>query len=631
MRMSTLAVILVLTTVSHWQPTRSSQEFGEVTADELEMTSLPEDPDADAVILFDLGSVTPDTFTQHRRVKVFSKRGTEHADISIPFRRGEQIVDLEGYTVTKDGRKLWMDENQVFTKEGKYWNEMVFTLPGAEQGCVFEYRYSKLNEYKYVLGPWYFQNEIFTRKSEVSLKLEEGWLYSYFFKNAGRTNTEPKMVDIESGMEYIWTFEDVPPIKEEPYVACINDYRTAIYFERSGYKPTYFGIRDAIDTWADCGELADEIYKRFDYDKSQVEKKAAKLIKNAPTDSAKAATIYDFMRQKIEWNGERGIFNMNEKSFRKILSRMEGTATEKNFLLLKLLEHAEIEASPVLISTRDNGRVEKKEPGLIQFNHLIVRIRLGHSRWYLDSVDRMCPFGTLPAEGLGNYGLLLDGAESCVVLLPTPELTSRNVVVTRGRVQEDGALICSISATYEGYPNMSVRERIQEEGEEDFAKDHLLKVIPSASVDEIAFSPLDSADQPLKVSVNFAVPEYAQMVNENLYLNPAIAARLQSNPFESESRNFSIDFPYPFAQIEEAEFLIPDGLEVRELPEDIHREIPGAEFRKTFSVEGNKLRCIRELTVSKLVFPVYQYQEIRQLHQEIVTADQLQVVLAKKP
>jgi hypothetical protein len=121
------------------------------------------------------------------------------------------------------------------------------------------------------------------------------------------------------------------------------------------------------------------------------------------------------------------------------------------------------------------------------------------------------------------------------------------------------------------------------------------------------------------------------MVGEDIYINPTLFTRMESNPFESESRDFPVDFSYPFARIEDFEVLVPGELEVSQLPEDVYRVIKGAEFSKEFSFEDGRLRCHRELTVSKLTFPVEQYEEIRNFYQDVVSADQLQVVLTRKP
>ena len=158
-----LFIIFVLAIVTLYYGEAFCQEWGKVSQEELSMTSIPEDPDADAVILFDRGEylfgyACPVTLKRHKRIKVLTKRGSEAANISIPLFYGEKIKDLKGHTITKDGRKIKLKSELVFTKKGKDWDEVVFTMPGVEEGCVFEYVYDKWIEYTYVLGPWYLMS-----------------------------------------------------------------------------------------------------------------------------------------------------------------------------------------------------------------------------------------------------------------------------------------------------------------------------------------------------------------------------------------------------------------------------------------------------------------------------------------
>ena len=115
-----------------------------------------------------------------------------------------------------------------------------------------------------------------------------------------------------------------------------------------------------------------------------------------------------------------------------------------------------------------------------------------------------------------------------------------------------------------------------------------------------------------------------------MYLNPTLLTRLESNPFKSESRGCPVDFHYPLTRIEETEILIPSGFEVAQLPGDVGQKIRGAQISKSFSVEGNLVKCRRELAITRLVFPVERYQELRDFYQEVVSGDQLMVTLAKK-
>jgi len=638
MQQKALIILLLLSIPAFCHAKSPREELGKVSKEELSMTSIPEDLEADAVILFDKGEyffgyIYPVTFREHKRVKVFTKRGTEFANISIPFHHGEKIRDFEGYTFTKSGRKIRLESKQVFTKKGKDWDEIVCTLPGVEEGGVFEYRYEKWSDNIYFLGPWYFQNEIFTKLSQVSIKLQAGWLYSYRFSNPKEAKTKPKAEDGLTEKGYIWTLENVQAIREELHMACIDDYRTAIYFEKTFYKLAEGSQkRDTVDTWEEIGEMADSLYRSSvkDKHKTKVNEKALELTQNLATPTEKAVKVYDYVRQSIEWNEERGIFNFEDKFLETIGARLEGTAVEKNLLLWKLLGDAGIEAYPILLSTRDYGRIFKNSPGLAQFNHLIVYVKLEGGESLLDAVDRLCPFGMLPVDDLGGYGLLLDRGRSRLIQIPANKVCSIEYTATQGKLLEDGALVCSCVGSYQGYFNTNARKRVAKQGKEEFIKQEALHIIPTASIDSITCTALDSADQPFEISINLSAPHYAQVAGEAFYVNPTIFTRMESNPFQNESRSFPVDFDYPFTEIEDTEFLLPNGFGVKELPANTSREIPGVQFSKTFSVDGNLIKCRRQLAVTQLVFPVQQYQELRNLYQDIVSADQLLVALTRE-
>jgi transglutaminase-like putative cysteine protease len=646
MKPKTFIIIPVLVMVIFFSGESFGQKWGKVSKEELNMTSIPEDLDADGVILFDKGEyffgyTYPVTLREHKRIKVFTKKGTESADISIPFLHGEKIRDIEGHTFTREGRKIRLRSGQVFTKKGRDWDEVVFTMPGVEEGCVFEYRYDKWSDLTYVLGPWYFQNEFFTKLSQVSLRLPGGWGYSYRLANPGQTVIEPRVEDVltprSREKEYIWTLENVPPIREEPFVACIHDYRTSIYFELMLYKDRRilgYGEDEVIDTWGEFGEGVDTLYRSLTHGREKVNEKARDLTQGMETQPEKAVRIYDYVRQDISWNGERGIFNLRDKYLETLLTRLEGTAAEKNLLLWNLLRAAGIEAYPVLISTRDYGRMIVGLPGLFQFNHLIVCVRPlfqpGREEWFVDAIDRSCPFGMLPAGDLVAHGLLLDGKESRIIEIPQCKVSSRQHFVTKAQLFEHGGFACSTAVGYYGYLRIHARGQVSKQGRDEFAKQEALGVIPVAAIDTIAYTALDSVDQPLQMSFTLSAPQYAQLMGEKLYVNPTLFTRRETNPFKNESRSFAVEFGYPFSKIEETEFLIPSGFAVQELPANVNREIGGAKFSRTFSAEANLIRCRREMIITRPVFLAQYYTELRNFYQEIVSADQLLVVLGKE-
>jgi hypothetical protein len=642
MRSSDRIFILVLVTLILCPVQSFGQKWGKVSEEEKSMTSMSEDPDADAVILFDMGEyffkhVYPVTLARHTRVKVFSKRGIEYANISTPFLQGEKVTNIEGHTFSRDGKRVELKEDQIFTRKGENQYEIAFTLPGVDEGCVFEYRYQLWSDYTYILRPWYFQNDIFTKLSQIILKLQSGWVYSYSFMNPRGLSTEPRVEDSfvqrREQKDYIWTYHNIQPIREEPFVDCLKDYRTGVWFERTDPKKRGAAFKARIDTWREMGQRIDDRFDKF-IEEKQISQKAAELTQAAVTDRGKARAIYDYVSRNIEWNGERGIFNFNKRYLETVLTRpleeLRGTAMEKNLLLWKLLRGDGLEAWPVLIGTRDHGRTIATMPGLFQFNHIITWAKIGGEDLFLDAADPSLPFGLLPTSDLVEYGLVVDGEQRGLIRIPPCKVRSRKHFAARAELGEDGGLICSTAVSYEGYPSVSVRKQLTEEAPEQLVEQGVLSLLPAATIDSVNCFPVDSLAQPLRMRIRFSTAHYAQAAGKTLYLNPTLFTRVESNPFKSEARDLPVEFPYPLTVREDVEFSIPAGFEIVELPSDVHQKMPGVSFSKMFSTVGNLITCHRRLEHTGTNFPVEQYQTVRNFYQEIVNADQLMVVLAKK-
>lgn len=607
------------------------QEWGEISREELNMASIPEDPQAHAVILFDIGEysferVDEVIFKQHKRVKVFTKKGTEVANISIPLRHREKLKSLDGCVVTKEGKKLRLDQKQVFVQKGENWNEILFALPGVEEGCVFEYRYEKRSTFTYFLSPWYFQNEEFTKLSKVTLNLLGYLVYSFTFIPS-EAKTEPQRVNSNS---YIWTFVNVPSLKKEPNVFNLNDHRTAIYFELVIQKPAGLKGYEAVDTWKEVGESIDDIYKKLlRKNRKVISQKSRELTNGITSDSGKAVAIYNFVRDKIAWGGERGILNIDEKFPENIFERLVGTSVEKNLLLFGLLEDAELEVFPVLISTRNYCRA-MEQPGLYQFNHLIVGLEHRGRKIFIDAVKKYYSFGMLPVEDLGGYGLKLNGELSRVIEIPFRTVDNKEHYFTKVTLMEDGEIVCTTLVSYKGVSDALNRQVIAEMGVEKFVNDRVLQGQAGALLDTVMHTSLHDLVEPLEVRICFSISHWCQVTGEYLFVNPIFSTTIESNPFDSENRRFPVEFAHPLTRIEEVELSIPNGYEVRGMPESVYLNISGATFSRRFSLNGNQLKCYRAFTITKPVFQIDQYYKLRDLYQEIVKADNSTVLLSKE-
>ena len=173
------------------------QKWGKVAKEILLMKSIPEDSEADAVVLFDIGKmrITQNfelKFKRHQRIKILTERGKRYADISIDYWHEDKIKGLKAHTILPNGKKVKLDKKQIFEESEEFWKRKVFAMPGVEVGSVIEYQYEKVSEYLTFLDPWYFQHEEYTKLSEMTVLLPPEFSYQIFFINTRGKNPEPQ-------------------------------------------------------------------------------------------------------------------------------------------------------------------------------------------------------------------------------------------------------------------------------------------------------------------------------------------------------------------------------------------------------------------------------------------------------
>ncbi len=533
-----------------------SQKWGEVSQKALEMTSIPQDPEADAVILFDIGGIeiTKDfdlVFKRHRRLKILSEEGKKHADIRLKFWHEDKIRNLDVQTLLANGKKIKLKGKHIFDEEEDQWKYKVFAFPGVEVGSVLEFRYEIFSKYINFLEPWRFQNQVFTALSQLSVILQPGFNYDVFFTNSHGIDPEPEVQEflipglpIRKGQKFVWKVENLEPIKKEPYMTTINDYLMTMYFQLVSYR-SRFVYHKYIRTWDDLAERISNHYKDLLSDNNGLANFVEEKTSHCTTDIDKAKTLYNFMCNSIETSGRKWIFP--DIKPHDIYEERKGSPIGKNILLINLLRHSGLHADPVLLSTRSNGRLNEMHPNLQQFNHVIVQLEIADKRYFLDCSDKYSPFGVLPPSDIVDKGLLVHKESGTVIGIPEPADLNSSNITTKAVINEEGSLSCNSVLIYEGYRAMSKRKELSRKDHREYVEDILKERFPAAKIDTFKITGLDSIAFPMEIEIDYQVPNFVDLNGEMIYLQSPIIERFGSNPFKSQKRNFPVEYNYGFS------------------------------------------------------------------------------------
>jgi deoxyhypusine synthase len=115
---------------------------------------------------------------------------------------------------------------------------------------------------------------------------------------------------------------------------------------------------------------------------------------NTENNLQKTETIYKYVSSNITWNGVYSMYA--SQSNNRIIEKKTGTSGDINLLLISLLKKAGVEVNPVLVRTRNLGRIENMYPVKEQFNHIIAQVIIDDKTLYLDASSGNTQFDKLP-------------------------------------------------------------------------------------------------------------------------------------------------------------------------------------------------------------------------------------------
>jgi hypothetical protein len=618
-----------------------TQEWGKISKDELAMTAIEEDPEADAVILFDKGEIitTSDLnmiYKRYCRMKILTENGKKYADVKIYYWHEDNFWDLRVQSFSTSGQKTKLDKNAIYDQQHEDWKVKVFAIPAVEVGSVIEYSYEIHSEYIHYLEPWYFQNAEYTYLSEVKVVLTNGLNFRTFQENLNLYNpeyTEGQEMDADKlGKKvstFTWKLTDVPALKSEPYMFNREDYLAKIHFQLVSFKNQYVNYT-YINTWDDMAKRISERYRDFLAVDADLREVAAALTKADSSTNRKIQSIYDYVCNQIETEDEDRLFGEDFKKPAKVRETKKGNPVEKNLLLLNLLQNAGFETHPVLISSRGHGKLSPDFATLIQFDYLLAAVRQDEKLIFLDAQDKYCPYGMLPEQSLVRQGFLVDKDKGSIINISYTKRQNQVEITSAVKLETDGKIILTANLGYSGYTAIEARHNISKSGSKDYLQDKVNELFVGAKIDSFLITDLDNIYKPLSIWVQITVPDYFQRSDKLIYFSPPYLSKIKSNPFKSQKRYFPVDYPFPFTHNENIKISIPAGYTLSEVPPKSKLAFQNISFSLFSFNTGSELEMQRVFKISNESFMPAEYKNLRQLYDEMVAADQKQIILSTK-
>lgn len=605
------------------------------------------DTSAHAIVLFEHGR-TELEFSEsdralmvvhnvHVRIKILDKDGASSANISIPlYKYGsdmEYVRDIKGRTHNFENGKLVTDDlkkEAIFTdKTSQYRHELKFTLPNIKDNSIIEYSYRLLSPGVRNFRTWYFQSDLPKLHSEYVAVIPATFVYNTNLKGyLGLTDQKSTVLnkhfllggDRQDCSKMTYIIEDVPAFKEEDFMLAPINYISSINYELRTYLDPHGPHTNYAKNWSDIDQdlMAAKEFGGQVKNKGAFKDLLPTILAGKESKLDKAKAMYYYIQKNISHNN--GLGKYAEIGIKKALETKKGNIADINLGLVAGLNAADIEAYPVIISTRNNGIPNFLFPAMTDFNAVICMAKIDGKDYLLDASEKFLPFGELSISSINDRGRVIFSRDRSDWVPLKNEVSSKRLYNILGKLDSTGKITGTIRVQYTGLDAISKRNEIDGFNSFEEYEEKQMEHVTSMRLLSSKVENIDDMEKPLVEQLEFEMELRENFRPDGILLNPIIYERTTKNPFKLEERNYHVDLGAPRGETYNINISIPSGYTISNKPKDSAMTLPESTAKYTFrSIYDNNILMLQQTTfLNKAIFTPEEYFHLKEFFSRII-------------
>lgn len=637
------------------QPT--TQDYGKIDKADLELKACDFEKDANAEVLFDKGNIYYDqnfniVMERHKRIKIFNDNGKDNANIRLEYyniHNYENIAGIQAETINLTDGKIEItkiDKKLIYTQDiDKQRASVVFTMPNVKAGSVIEFKYTwRTNSYSN-FPDWFFQGKIPVRYCELQTEIPEYLDFDLvskvrqpYFKDVKSAESKT-LTEANGGAATLYTVNqttraltNIKSLPDEAFMSSSADNLQCLLFHLSVVRPIGGGfMQTRADTWAKIGAvLADDedfgsqLKRKLTNEEAIITK--AKALK---TNAEKIDYVFSEVKNTMKWDGNDAWYTNDGTS--KAWDRKSGNSAEVNLILYHLLNASGVKAYPMVVSTREHGRVYPGFTFLYQFNRAVVYIPVDSTKKYiLDATNKYNIYSETPDNLLNSYGLYIDKQnEHYNLIFLKKDISVNQTVFINAEIKADGKMTGTSQISSNSYQRINSIKRYKTDGEKKYI-DYLRDNDNNLKIASVKLDNMEVDSLPLIQNVDFTL-DLTGSDGNYIYFNPNLFTSLHSNPFLSENRYTDIDFGYLSDYQISGSYKVPAGYKVDALPKNITMVMPdkSISFRRVMGEQDGSIIVRYLISYKKTIYFKEDYPDFQAFCKKMHELLDEQIVLKK--
>ncbi len=632
--------------------------FGALNRDDYNFNRETLDSNANAIVLKEFGKTSMNlndagrieiVFEYHVRIKIFNKDGYKQANIIIPAykdaNREETISDIQASTFNYEGFTFMespMDKKVIFKEnQSKYTVLTKFTLPNIKDGSIIEYSYRLISPNLFNFKSWQFQSDIPKVSSEYLVYIPAIYNYNVSLRGYQKLSEQKTELAKEcmriSGInidcsKITYAMKNIPAFIEEDYMTAASNYKSAIYFELSDVQRLNGATEKYTKTWKDVdNDLTSEKSLGSQMRRKDLFKDAMpSILKNSTDDLSKAKAVYEYIKKLIKWNQYYGKYS--EENIKKAIDLRAGNAADINLSLIAALSAADLDAEAVILSTRDNGTVNKLYPVMSEFNYLIAKVNIDGKSYLLDATEPLLPFGLLPLRCINDQGRVINLKKPSYWIDLKADKKESIVYNLKGSLSTDGKIKATITTHSQGYAAFKKRKEIKKYNSTDEYVEKLDERMSKMRILNYEINSIDSVENVLseKYEVEFTLSN--DVSKDMFYFNPFLINPVSKNPFNLNERTYPVDLGAASDERIIIDINLPAGYTLIEQPKDLSIALPnsGGRYLLKTAFDNNSVMVSRILQFNKAIYEPEEYLFLKAFYSQIIQNQKSELLFKKQ-
>ncbi|WP_066628286.1 DUF3857 domain-containing transglutaminase family protein [Labilibacter marinus] len=364
--------------------------------------------------------------TLNFELQINNGAGTKYAEISIPFSKNDQVINLKAAIYDIFGNKIRTLKKKDITIETPWSNINFysdrrlksFKLIHSQYPYILKYSYTNITNDFISLAHWspIYYKKLKVKQATLSVEIPSKTnihLYQHSIDSATITQIDNKTI-------YQWEVKDYTPLNEEAFSPTFESLNPCVIIMP---KEFHYGVDGSSNSWADFGNWKHRLISKKDIITEEEKNKIHALTDTIANDWGKVKAVYHYIQDNTRYiNISEDLGGLTPHPASYVCTNKYGDCKALSNYTMSLLKEIGITAYYTTVYAGVKPIKVKSEIPTHQSNHIILSIPLSKDTIWLECTNKTEPFNYLSAYTQNRLVLPNKETESQLVRTPTHTL-----------------------------------------------------------------------------------------------------------------------------------------------------------------------------------------------------------------